>query len=317
MDDLTAASAPSQPEPKRSALSPGGAIGLILLQSLVYGFGDPISKVAYETVPVYALLSARYLLALAVFLLFAGKRVIAGLKRCRVRDWLLPALCISGAHLLGNVALELTAATSVAFLRSLSTVMTPLLALALFHRKYDRRHIPIQLAVVAGLYLLCGLGGLNRFGAGEIFSLLTALLLAGALVLGQQSLFWVDPITLSAVQTAVSAAMGTACAFLFDGGLSGLSTATPKVWAVIVYLAVTCTVGGYLLQNAALTAIPARTAALAQCICPVMTALFSFFLLGERLTLPGLAGAGVIVACVVAECLLPETAPPPAETPAD
>lgn len=281
-------------------------LGLILLQSVLYGFGDPISKAAYEIVPVYALLSARYLIALAILMALAGKRIAAGLRSCRVRDWLAPTLCLSAAHLVGNVAIELTAATSVAFLRSLSTVMTPLLALALFRRRYSPRRIPIQLAVVLGLYLLCGKGGLNGFGLGEALSLVTALLLAGALVLGQQSLHWVDPVTLSAVQTAASAAMGTVCAFLFDGGWRPLASASVSVWLVIVYLALACTLAGYLLQNVALTAISDRTAALAQSICPIMTALFSFMILGERLTLAGSVGAAVIAACVAAEALLPE-----------
>lgn len=290
-------------------LTPRLAIGLILLQSLFFGFGDPISKEAYNVVPVYALLSMRYLLTLLILFLFAGKRIVAGLRRCRVRDWIGSSLCIAFAHMSGNVAIKLSAATSVAFLRSLSTVMTPLLVLLLFRRKYSRKHIPIQILVVLGLYLLCGLGGLSGFGAGEMLSLLTALLLAGSLVLGQESLSRMDPLTLSAVQAATAAVMGTVCAFLFDGGWASLSAATPQVWGVIVYLAIPCTVGGFLLQNAALTAISARTVALVQSIAPVMTALFSFFLLGERLSAPGLLGAGIIVACVAAESLLPEDGP--------
>lgn len=303
---------------RRFRLTPGFAIGLILLQSLLYGFGDPISKTAFDTIPVYTLLSTRYIIALALMLLFAGKRIIAGLRHARVRDWLASSLCLSAAYLVGNVAIMLTAATSVAFLRSLSTVMTPLLALVLFHQRYSKRHIPIQLAVLLGLYLLCGRGGLSGFGLGEVLALLTALLLAGSLVLGQRSLHWVDPVTLSALQTAASAVMGTACAFLFDGGWTPLSAATPQVWLIIAYLAAGCTVAGYLLQNVALTAIPDRTAALAQSVCPVMTAAFSYLLLGERLSLPGWVGAAIIVTCVAMESRLPpetgggsETAQPP------
>ena len=32
----------------------------IFLQSVLYGLGDPISKSAYEVLPVYSLLTARY-----------------------------------------------------------------------------------------------------------------------------------------------------------------------------------------------------------------------------------------------------------------
>ncbi|WP_312280695.1 DMT family transporter [Oscillibacter sp.] len=290
-------------------LTPRLAVGLILLQSLFFGFGDPISKNAFNVVPVFTLLFVRYLLALLTLFVFSGRRIVEGLRRCRVRDWIGSALCIALASVVGNVAITLSAATSVAFLRSLSTVMTPLLALALLRRKYSRRHIPIQLFVVAGLYLLCGQGGLSGFGPGEVLSLLTALLLSGTLVLGQKSLCQVDPLTLSAVQTATAAVLAGACTFFLGGGLSSLSAATPGVWGVVLYLAIPCTVGGFLLQNAALTAVSARTVSLVQSICPVTTALFSFLLLGERLSPVGLLGAGVIVACVAAESLLPEDGP--------
>ena len=74
------------------------ACGLILLQSLLYGFGDPISKEAYGVMPVCSLLSNRYLMALALLLLFAGRRIREGLRNCSPRDWLPPSLCIAGSY---------------------------------------------------------------------------------------------------------------------------------------------------------------------------------------------------------------------------
>lgn len=118
-------SVPPEEGPASRRLTPRLAIVLILLQSVIYGFGDPITKDALAVTPVYALLSVRYLLALALLFLFGGKKIVAGLRNCRVRDWIWPALCIGVAHLTGNVALQFSAATSTAFLRSLSTVMTP------------------------------------------------------------------------------------------------------------------------------------------------------------------------------------------------
>ena len=100
--------------------------------------------------------------------------------------------------------------------------------------------------------------------------------------------------------------------------LAGLSTGIGSLIAFVcrrtnrkfLYLALGCTVAGYLLQNAALEGLSARTVALLQCTCPVMTAAFSYFLLGETLSLAGLAGAGIILACVVAETVMKEEAPP-------
>jgi len=276
---------------------------LILLQSLLYGFGDPISKAAYDTIGVYSLLAVRYSIALLSFLLIGGKKILQGLKACSPKVWLLPSVCIAGCYLLNNAAMVLTTATASAFLRSLSTVMTPVLALVVYRRKYHWYHIPIQAMVVVGLYLLCCAGGLSGFGLGEIITLLSALLMAGALVFGGEALKQVDPITLSTVQTATSVVMSVTCAFLFEGGIV-LTGATPSIWMTIVYLAVLCTFAGYLLQNVALQKMPSRTVAVVQCCAPVMTAVFSFFILGERLSGAGILGAVIILVCVIAETLL-------------
>ncbi|MBR5533382.1 MAG: DMT family transporter [Ruminiclostridium sp.] len=278
-------------------------IAFILLQSTLYGFGDPISKAAYEVVPLYALLSARYTIAFLFLMAIFGKRVVRGLKACSVRDWLLPSLCIAGGYIATNIAIVFTTATATAFLRSLSTVMTPLLALVVFRKKFSWKHIPILVMVIVGLYLLCGRGGLTGFGIGEIFGLLSALLLAGSLVFGEKALDKVDPVALTTVQTAMSVVLTTLCAFLLEGGIH-LETAGTTEWLIIVYLAILCTVAGYLLQNAALRSISSRVVALLQCTGPVMTAFFSFLILGERLNLAGLVGAAILLACVVAETLM-------------
>ena len=290
----------------RSALGP---CLLVLLQGLVYGFGDPISKEAYESVSVYALLSVRYAIALGILLLFAGRRILRGLRAACVRDWLPASLCIAGAYLIGNIALGLTAATSVAFLRSLSTVMTPLLALVVYGKKFGWRHLPILLLSLLGLYLLCGLGGLASFGLGELCALGAALLAAGSLVFGEKALHRVEPLTLTAVQVAASAVLASVCALVFEGGWH-MAAASPKVWAIIVYLAVLCTLAGYLLQNKALCSISARTVAMLQCFCPVMTSLFSYILLGERLSAAGLVGAAILLGCVLAESWMKEEKTP-------
>ena len=273
---------------------------LILLQSLLYGFGDPITKKAYRVMPVFSLLAVRYMIAFAVLILLFGKRVRQNLHAVPVKDWLLPSVCIGLTYILNNLALKLTAATSVAFLRSLSTVITPLMAFILFRDSFDRRHIVIHLAVVVGLYLLCGYGGLNGFGVGEALTLTAACFMAGALVFGSRSLKKIDPITLTTVQAGMSALLALFASMLFDGGVR-IGQATPKVWAIILYLALACTLTGYLLQNLALEKIPARAVSLIQCTCPVMTAVFSFLLLGERLAAVGMIGAVIILFCVAGE----------------
>ncbi|MBR4131689.1 MAG: DMT family transporter [Oscillospiraceae bacterium] len=273
---------------------------LILLQSLLYGFGDPISKAAYERIPVCSLLAVRYLIAFAFLMLLAGKTVVRELRSMRSFAWIAPSVCIAVSYVLSNLALKLTAATSVAFLRSLATVMTPLLALIFFRKRYGLAHAAVGLASVLGLYLLCSFGGLSGFGMGEILSLLGALTMAGALLFGEKALSQMRPLTLTTVQAAASTTVAFLAALLFEGGVR-VSQASCDIWAIIVYLAIGCTAAGYLLQNHALRSISARTVALLQCACPVFTAAFSYLILRERLSAAGMLGALIILLCVAAE----------------
>lgn len=281
------------------------AIGFILLQSLIYGIGDPISKYAYDIIPVYAALIFRYLLAVLVMLAFAGKKILHGLRTCPIKPLLIPSVSIGVSYLISNVAISLTEATTVAFLRSLSIVFTPILAYIAYRTRFSWKHLPVMVFIIIGLYLLCGVAenGISGFGLGEILSLVSAVLLASALVFGKKALEEVDPITLTAIQ-ALLTALVTISVVPFVPNALDFSTATASALWVLVYMAIACTVGGYLLQNAALPYISARTVALIQCICPVLTAVFSFILIDEQLSTYELIGCGIILVGIVTETML-------------
>ena len=270
---------------------------LIVLQSLVFGFGDPISKIAFEVTPVYTMMTVRYLIAFAVSFTVFHKRITRTVRTVPVKAWLIPGICISLHYILNNVALALTDATSVAFLRSLSIVITPAFAFLIYRTSYKWQHIVLQILVLPGMYLLCVRGGLSGAGTGEAVALVAAFMSAGALIFSKRYLDMVDPVSMTALMAGCSAGIALIGSLIFEGGIR-LETTTPQAWAIILYLAIACTFLGYLMQNLALTRISDRSVALIQSLCPVMTAVFSFFLLGETLSTAGMAGAGIIVASV-------------------
>ena len=276
---------------------------LIVLQSLVYGFGDPISKIAFEIVPVYSMMTVRYTIAFIFCAAVFGKRIVHTVKSVPVKAWLIPGLCIALSYVLNNIGLNMTEATSVAFLRSLAVVITPALAFIAYGKRYRWQHIAAQILVLPGMYLLCVRGGLSGFGVGEILALLAAALVAATLVFTGRFLDQVDPVSMTALQAGCSAVIAFAGSLLVEGGVHA-GSATPKAWLIILYLAILCTFLGYLLQNLALTRISDREVALLQSLCPVMTALFSFILLGEKLSAAGIAGAVIIIVCISASAMI-------------
>lgn len=273
---------------------------LVLLQCTIYGLGDPLAKYAYQHMGVYSMLSIRYAIALGFMLLLFGKRVAENLRRCSVKYWITPCLCVAGAYLFNNLALTYTAATVAAFLRSTSVIMTPLLLFLIYGKRLTLRHWLIVAAAVLGLYLLCGTNGISSFGPGEVMGIITALLSAGALISSQTALKHIDSVTLTTMESAASMVFALACAFVFDGGVYA-GGADAAVWGIIVYLAIISTLGGYMLQNCALKSISARTIATLKCFSPVMTASFSFLILGEQLGLNGILGSAIILLCVIVQ----------------
>ena len=282
---------------EHGGISKRQAEALIVLQSLVYGFGDPISKIAFEVTPVYTMMTVRYLIAFAVSFTVFHKRITRTVRTVPVKAWLIPGICISLHYILNNVALALTDATSVAFLRSLSIVITPAFAFLIYRTSYKWQHIVLQILVLPGMYLLCVRGGLSGAGTGEAVALVAAFMSAGALVFSKRYLDMVDPVSMTALMAGCSAGIALIGSLIIEGGIR-LETTTPQAWSIILYLAIACTFLGYLMQNLALTRISDRSVALIQSLCPVMTAVFSFFLLGETLSTAGMAGAGIIVASV-------------------
>ncbi|HAS90705.1 MAG TPA: EamA family transporter [Clostridiales bacterium] len=278
-------------------------MGFILLQSVIYGFGNPLTKIAFKSITPFWSLSVRFTIAFIVFMLFFGKRIISSLKSVEPKDYLPAGICMATAYITCNLALSWTSATNVGFLMSLPVIFAPILALLIYKVKYRLIHIPVQIVVVIGLYLLCFDGEKLVFGKGEITALITAISIAGALVFGEESLKQLDAVALSAVQAGITALISLPCALIIEN-TEILVHVTIPAWLVVLYLAIFCTNIAYMLQNSALKYISASTVSMLQCTQPILTAIISYLLLREKLSTLGIIGAAIIILCIIAENII-------------
>ncbi|WP_080799236.1 DMT family transporter [Arabiibacter massiliensis] len=291
-------------------------VACVVLQTVIFGLGNAITKMAYESITPLWCLAIRFGLAAAVFAVFFGPRIVRQLREVRVRDWLPAAVCMALAYLTCNVALDLTTATNVGFLVALPVVFAPLLSSLANRRRYPLAFLPFQAAVVVGLYLLCNNGGALSFGWGEALALLSSVALAGALVFGEQGLQKLDAATVAGTQIGVSFAVALACALAFEPPVD-LTAVQPVAWGTVAFLALLSTCLTFMLQNVSLTGLPSSTVSLLLTGEPVFTAAFSFVLLGEALSVAGFAGAALIVASVAAATWVEgRQAAPPVQAPA-
>lgn len=274
-------------------------VACVVLQTVIFGSGNAITKLAYESITPLWCLAIRFGLAALVFAVFFGPRIVRQLRSARVSAWLPAALCMAGAYLTCNVALDLTTATNVGFLVALPVVFAPLLSSIVNRRRYPLAFLPFQAVVVVGLYLLCSNGGAPVFGWGEVLALLSSVCLAGALVFGEKGLEQLDATTVAGTQIGASFIVALVCAFAFEPPVNVLAV-QPVAWGTIAFLALLSTCLTFMLQNVSLTKLPSSTVSLLLTGEPVFTAAFSFVLLGEVLSAAGLVGAALIVLSVVA-----------------
>ena len=139
----------------------------VVVQTVIFGLGNVITKFAYESVTPLWCMVLRFGLALAVFALAFGPRMVRELRGVKLADWAPAAACLAVGYIACNLALDVTTATNVGFLVAPPVVFAPFSAQVVRHVRYPRAMIPFQVAVVGGLYLLCCNGGSFSFGAGE------------------------------------------------------------------------------------------------------------------------------------------------------
>lgn len=289
---------------------------LVIVQTLIFGLGSAITKVAYESITPFWSMAFRFGFATIVFALLFGRRIASQLRSARLGDWLPAAVCMALSFISVNVALDLTTATNVGFLCALPVVFTPIIATIVHRRRYPVAFLPVQAVVVAGLYLLCCNGGALTFGPGEVLALVGAATLAAALVFGERGLGRLDAVSVAGTQIAASFVLSLAFALIAEPPVN-IAEVTPAAWAVVAFLAVLSTCLTFLLQNVALMGLKPQTVSLLLTGEPVFTALFSFVILGETLQAMGLVGAAVIVCAVVVATLLEGRSDGAAECPED
>lgn len=67
----------------------------VVVQTVIFGFGNVITKFAYESVTPLWCMVLRFGLALAVFALAFGPRMVRELRGAKLADWVPAAACLA------------------------------------------------------------------------------------------------------------------------------------------------------------------------------------------------------------------------------
>ena len=264
------------------------AVLALLAASFVFGATFVVIKAAVEQVPPLTFVAWRFLLGAGVLALFALPRG----KKIWWHGTVAGAALFSG-YAFQTAGLTETSASNSALITGLYVVITPFLA-ALFARRNPSWWSAGGAALsFAGLVLLTGADGLS-FERGDLLTLACAFSFALHIVALSRLARHHPVVPFTTVQLSVTAALAFAAALLIEGPVQPPSS----VWGALLLTGLGASAGCFVLQIWAQTVVGATTAAVVLAAEPAFAVATAWVVLGERLTLPGWAGAGLILLAI-------------------
>ena len=260
---------------------------VILTRSTGYLF----SKAGIESLGVFNLLAARFLLAFAMLaIIFFGK--FKGVKPCDIMRGAVLGGVFALVMALELIALKTTDTSTASFLENTAIIFVPLIEAWLLRRAPERTALISAAAAVAGVALLTLGSGDFGFTSGELYCLCAALLYALAIIITDRFSRRGDGLMMGIMQVGFIGIYALAASFIFEA--PRLPSGGTE-WGVILVLAIVCTCVGFTFQPVAQAHLSSECSGLFCALSPVFASLLGVVFLGEPVTLQGVFGSALIL----------------------
>jgi len=266
------------------------ALLALVAVTAVWGVTFVQVKDAVALYPLFAFLAVRFAIASLVLAPVAARR----LRRPAWKPGVTLGLLLALRYALQTAGLERTTVSSTGFITGLYVVFTPLFAYALFRIHAGRWAWAGVALSLAGLGLLSGvgvgdpLGDLLVLGGSAAYSLQIALMERYARLYDAVAFTFVEMLAAFAGFTLIALALG--------------EVEVPRgwvVWGALLVTGIFASALGYLVQVWAQRRLSAARTAIAFTLEPAWTAVFGYWLAGDRLGWIGWLGAALIMAGIV------------------
>lgn len=275
---------------------------LLALCSAIWGFAFVAQRMGAEHLGAWSFNASRGVLgalSLLPLIWFLDARARLSPQQ-RAREWravLGPGLFIGamffGGQSLQQLGIEQTTAGNAAFVTGLYMVLVPIAGRLFGQRTGAFTWLGIALAV-PGLFLLTWTG--DGIGVGDLLCLIGTVFWTFHILGIGKSARYVDPIRLSVAQFVVLAAASTAVAVVVEPApFAGLLPAA----GAVLFAGVMSTGVGFTLQILGQRHARASLAAMILSLEAMWGAIGGALLLGERFTVPGMIGAGLMLAGIL------------------
>ncbi|MBP3885617.1 MAG: DMT family transporter [Olsenella sp.] len=272
----------------------------LVATTVAYGGSYIVLKDAMQAVSPAWLLTIRFAMAAAIMGVIFHRRLAENLDGSHVLAGTIIALPEAVGFLVQNIGLTLTTPGRNAFLTATYCVMVPFLAWVVVRRRPRPNNLVAAAMCLAGVGLLSlkASDGAAGLGAGDLLTLLSALMFGLNMVAVERLGRLHDSVTITFVMFVVSALVSLGAAVALEPVPKSASF-TPEFWAQMAYVVLLTTIFGILVQNVAQKRVPSSQVALLLSFESVFATVFSVVFYGEKITLPLLVGFALIFGAVL------------------
>ena len=264
---------------------------LLLSVTIFWGSTFIIVKKSIEQMPTFAFLSIRFWISSILLAIIFFPR-LKNLNKETLKDGVILGIVLFLAYAFQTVALQYSSATVVGFLTGLNVIFTPIFSAVLL-KKIPRIYSQIG-AVLSFLGVtLMSLNDTLTLSTGEILTIICAVFVAIQIILTDRYSRKHDTFLLTVVEITTMSVLATIVSLAKEPYLIPKHWNTYLIFSFLI-TAVFATVYAFVIQNTAQKYTTPTKTAIIFIMEPVFSAIFSYLLGGEVLSLRAYIGAGIM-----------------------
>ncbi|MEA1940569.1 MAG: DMT family transporter [Candidatus Caldatribacteriota bacterium] len=260
---------------------------------IVWGSTFAITKNILNSIPPYTFLAYRFLIAILVLIAIFWKKITEINKTVLKKGSLIGIFLFLG-YVFQTVGIKYTTATKAGFITGLSVVLVPIISYFFIKEKINRNSIIGVILAFIGLWFL-NYSSSFSFNFGDFLVLLCAFSLAMHIISVGLYSRKSDYVLLVIVQLTTVFVLSLLLAVIFERPALLHLAYSFNVWWGIIFMAVFATSFAFYMQNRFQRySTPTKTAIIFSGE-PIFAAIFSYFLLGEKISFIAWVGGLLII----------------------
>jgi drug/metabolite transporter (DMT)-like permease len=271
---------------------------LFLLLIMLSGINTPLTKSIMDVVPPIFNVGLRFLIAFAVMFVLRPKKILRGVTRSDLVSVFIISIFMVLGYVLWNVSMLFTTATNATFFACTSVLFIPFLAKVINKTVYSHRVLVGIIITVVGMFLLISNGAAFVLNPGDLLALVASILFALQVIYTGKYVERIDPFMIASYQFLFVGVLAIGLSFVVQedvgwGSIGGLEI------AALLFAGILITAAMYYVQTLAQQKLSENTVGVLYALIPLFGAIFSWIILGESLSLIGIAGGGMMILGVV------------------